>query len=480
MIHWVVAAFLVVCFVVIVRILGLIEKSKQVVCIARQSFSVIQNSSLNDNTKRVILQSDARRLFKIFFNLAFGGAVAVLLPIGLVWVGDLLGLISLESVLNITLSPTFLIINLTIFILSLCSKRVPGATSYSVMDRLLYRIAFNTYTSQVIVAGIENYIFAKKIARCTIDRPVFITALPRAGTTLILECCARMPQFASHRYRDMPFVLTPCLWNRFSGIFRQTLELRERVHGDGLLVNDDSPEMLEEVLWKTFWRQHYRIDRIIPWQTEEHSDFEMFFRNHICKIIILSGKANIRYLSKNNLNIARIRMLHQYFPDSVIIVPFREPLHHAASLLEQHRNFLRIHTENSFVSEYMKAVGHFDFGQNLCPIDFDGWLDKRASKDATDLTFWLEYWVASYRYLLKNINIVHFFDYEALCEDPVRGLHILAEVVGIRDTDALLLNAPKIRSARAWEVDTDAIPTSLLHEAKDIYAGLKQTALTAL
>jgi hypothetical protein len=402
---------------------------------------------------------------------------------GLVWLGGLVGFISPESVLDVALSPAFLLISGVIAISVLCiyQRRTPETISYSVMDRLLHRVAFNTYLAQIPVANIESYVFAKQLASCKIDRPVFITALPRAGTTLLLECFARMTQFASHCYRDMPFVLTPCLWNSFSSAFRQESELRERAHGDGMLINVHSPEALEEVMWKTFWRQHYRSDRIIPWQNEEQDEFVEFFRNHMRKIILLrrdTGAQATRYVSKNNLNIARIRMLHQWFPDSVIIVPFREPVHHTASLLEQHRNFLRIHAKDPFASEYMRAIGHFDFGRNLCPIDFDGWLDKRESKDGEDLTFWLEYWLASYRHLLtENVDGVHFFNYQEFCEDPAHGIHMLANATGISDPDAMLLTAPRIRRARAWEVDADAVPSSLLHEANELFIRLKQAAL---
>jgi hypothetical protein len=402
---------------------------------------------------------------------------------GLVWSGDWLDLISLKSVLDVALSPAFLVISalFSIFVLGLGSKRASETKSYSLMDRFLHRVAFHTYVAQIPVANIETYLFAKQLSPFKIDRPVFITALPRAGTTLLLECFSRSPQFASHCYRDMPFVLTPCLWNRFSAGFRQISEPRERAHGDGMFIDVNSPEALEEVIWKTFWLRHYRSDRIIPWQNEAHDEFDEFFRDHMRKIVFLRRGENTptaRYISKNNLNIARIQMLRQRFPDSVIVVPFRQPLHHAASLLKQHRNFLRIHAQDPFASGYMRAIGHFDFGKNLCPIDFEGWLDKRVSKDAEDLTFWLEYWLASYRHLLmKNADSAHFVNYQAFCEDHAHGLRVLADVTGIGDPQALFLAAPKIRHAKEWEVVAGTVPVSLLREASHLYVALKQTAL---
>ena len=422
MIQWIAAAFLVVTFVVVVRLFGLVEKSRNVVTVARRSLGVIRSSSLSDDAKEVALQRDAKQLFRLFFMLAFGGAAAVLLPMGLLWLCDQLGLISLASVLSAALSPAFIITSGTLAILALClsSRSALETTRYSTLDRVLHRVAFKTYAAQVSLADIEDQVFAERLASCRIDQPVFITALPRAGTTLLLECCASVREFASHCYRDMPFVLIPCLWSRFSASFRQTSESRERAHGDGMLINFDSPEALEEVLWKTFWRRHYRRDRIIPWQNEDDAEFDEFFRSHMRKIILLRrGKdaASARYVSKNNLNIARTAMLHRLFPDSVIVVPFRQPLQHAASLLKQHRNFLRIHEEDPFASEYMRAIGHYDFGENLCPIDFGGWLDERESRDADCLAFWLEYWVVSYRSLLtENADFLRFLSYEALCE----------------------------------------------------------------
>jgi transposase InsO family protein len=99
-----------------------------------------------------------------------------------------------------------------------------------------------------------------------IERPVLITALPRSRTTLLLEWCARVSQFAYQCYRDMPFVLTPCLWSSFSAGFRQAGELRKRACGDGMLVNVHSPEALEDLLWTSVCQKMPRI-RLSDWIT---------------------------------------------------------------------------------------------------------------------------------------------------------------------------------------------------------------------
>jgi hypothetical protein len=246
-----------------------------------------------------------------------------------------------------------------------------------------------------------------------------------------------------------------------------------------MLIDFDSPEALEEVLWRAIWPAHYRRDRIVPWEDEDHGEFAAFFRSHMRKIILLRrGKdaATARYVSKNNLNIARTRLLRTLFPDSVIVVPFREPLHQASSLLEQHRNFLAIHQEDPFASDYMRAIGHYDFGENLRPVDFAGWLDQRQAQDPESLGFWLEYWVATYRHLLGQRDNVVFLSYEALCEDPVSVFQRLTEAIGMADTDALASTVDNIRTPRSREVDTSSVRSSLLVEAENLYADLREAA----
>jgi hypothetical protein len=148
-------------------------------------------------------------------------------------------------------------------------------------------------------------------------------------------------------------------------------------------------------------------------------------------------------------------------------------------LLEQHRNFLRIHREDPFASAYMRGIGHYDFGENLRPVDFGGWLDRRQAGDAGCLAFWLEYWVAGYRYLLeKSADSLRFLSYEALCDDPLRGLRLFADVIGSGDPAAVLVHADGIRGAKPRELDTGMVPAPLLQEAGRVYAELKKASLT--
>ena len=478
--QWIGAVLLVVGFLILIQLLGVIKKSRNVVRIALHSLKIIGSSRLSDRQKESKLQKNSKRLFGLFFVLAFNSAIALLIPLGILWLGDLLGIISLSAVLATTVSPAFLIVSsvLAIAILYLQPKSDRASNSYSSLDQTLHQIAFNTYTAQITLAKLEDRLCSKRLANCKNERPVFITALPRAGTTLLLECCASSPEFAAHCYRDMPFVMIPWLWNRFSQAFQRQVQSTERAHGDGMQISPDSHEALEEVVWKSFWQPHYQRDRLIPWDYEQNRAFNEFFETHLRKIILLrrQNPSITRYVSKNNANIARIKLLRQLYPDSIIIVPFRNPLHHASSLLQQHLNFLEIHRSDRFACEYMQAIGHYDFGQNLRPIDFAGWYDRRTSPDAKSLSFWLEYWIASYQYLLENNVEIHFFDYDELCRNPHLGLKNLAKILASSNPEALTLFAAQIRQPRSKQIDPSHLPVSLIQTANSIYAELKNVA----
>lgn len=502
MTHWIGAALFVVSFLILVQCFKLVEKSRETTIIAGRSLEVIRSSKLSEEEKESLLQKNSKNLFGLFFILAFGGIASVLLPLGLLWLCEQLGWLSLELVFDTLLSPVFLIISsiLAVIVFFLKPRQIVGqtqtthqqpnsgktfrqvqASNFSKLDRALYYLAFNTSTAQIALADLEDSIFSKDLSLCRIQKPVFITALPRAGTTLLLECFADSQEFATHCYRDMPFVLIPALWQRFSKSFQTNMEAQERAHGDGMQVTLDSPEALEEVVWQTFWKRHYHKDRIIPWDYETEPEFEEFFRSHMRKIIMLRRQPDtqeVRYISKNNLNIARTKILKRLFPDSTIIIPFRDPFNHTASLLKQHLNFLQIHQEDHFASDYMRAIGHYDFGENLRPVDFDSWFDQWEAKEANSMAFWLEYWVASYKYLLAQENDFHYFlNYDAFCEHPEQGLKILVNIVNSHHPDALMASASRIHSPRPKEIDTREVSPSLLKEVNLIYAELKKTSL---
>jgi hypothetical protein len=354
---------------------------------------------------------------------------------------------------------------------------------YSAVDRLLHHLAFATRKAQIGLADLEDMMFRDRLARHELDRPLFITALPRAGTTLLLEVCVASGTFASQTYRHMPFALIPMLWDRLSQGFRRLDAPRERAHGDGMLVSVDSPEAFEEMAWMAFWPKRYQRDRIVPWRGEEDDSFRDFLTNYFKKVVVLAAQASDgmadgaysppRYASKNNLNMARIAWLTDHFRDALFVIPFRDPLQQCASLRRQHLNFLEIHRRDPFAKRYMKGIGHFDFGANLRPVDFDGWLDGARHRDPTEMGFWLEYWCATYRSLLAEAaERVRLLNYEAWCADPRLGLERIAQFIQVEPKHAFLAQAARIHAPSCHDIGGALLDDAIVEEANALHAQL--------
>jgi len=343
--------------------------------------------------------------------------------------------------------------------------------NHSKLDKFLHNLVFKPWYPRVNLSNIESAVFKKQLSTIAVEKPVFITALPRAGTTLLLRLCAETQEFASHTYRDMPFLMTPLLWGQFSNNFRHSTPLKERVHGDGILVNVNSPESFEEIIWKEFWDDHYQKNKIIPWGDEINPEFKDFFNEHMRKIILIRGNGtqNLRYLSKNNLNIARINYLSTTFPDSKIIILFRSPLQHASSLLKQHQNFLKIHQMDPFAKKYMADTGHFDFGANLRPVNFRDWLSNNRSYDTNALSFWLHYWINTYKTLLnQSTEQVFFVSFDALCEEPKRSLENLSAILEMQNPEKLVKNYHHIKTPVQYKIDANNLNQIVVAQANDI------------
>ena len=317
--------------------------------------------------------------------------------------------------------------------------------------------------------------YHRSLSSIGVKQPTFIAGLPRAGTTLLLDLLVESGRFASHCYRDMPFLLCPLFWHSFAHRFRRTDRPRERAHGDGMLVNVDSPEAFEEVIWRAFFPEHYRDDHIAPWHEVSNDEFAEFLSVHLRKIILLRGDAHgakPRYVSKNNLNIARVPILRSLFPDAVVVIPYRSPVQHAASLLRQHENFTRIHASDPFARDYMEGIGHYDFGANLRPVDFDEWWTRGKQWPSNTLNFWLSYWHAAYRTLLKQREPgVVFVSFDHLCADPENGLSQLARAIALDESILPENFGADIQAPREHRVELSDADEHLLSAVNNLYDG---------
>lgn len=351
---------------------------------------------------------------------------------------------------------------------------------YSWTDRLLHRIAFRLGHAQRTLADVEETLYRDAIQATSVDEPVFVTSLPRAGTTILLRLLWRTGRFATHTYRDMPFVLCPMIWRRYADQFKGAEEtMRERAHGDGIEISERSPEAFEEMIWKHFWTDHYREDHIRPWRSgDQNPAFDSFFETHIRKVLAVHQNGEpgaLRYLSKNNLNIARLAAPPPGLQQGTFVIPFRDPLQQAASMQRQHRRFLEIHEEDDFVREYMEAIGHHEFGEGLKPVNFRNWLDADPPSPS-DLEFWLRYWTAAYQFVLEHSeDSTVLVSYARLTEAPEPALEDIASALGV-DAGLLTEQADRLHPPRTHDASEGEIPMSVRREAETIHEQLRNRA----
>lgn len=444
--------------------LKIISTCASVVTLSLNAIETVANHQLPDHEKQKQIQALSLLSLKQFFSLLikiFLLAVAVSSPFFLfdyLSVVDMNSSVAFASRIDILLATTVMALFAYYFLKKIFGNNkqsdnkasISDASSYSDSQRVIHNLAFGSAGLQKSMHGIESRLFSKTWQAADAHRPIFVCALPRAGTTALLEVLNSLPGLSSHLYRDMPFIFSPILWNALSSPFQKTQKKKERAHGDGLLVNEDSPEAFEELIWLKFFPQKYSQDRIHLWKKSD-SGFLDFFSDYIKRIMYLRNKDLLdqaRYLSKNNANIARIPVLREMFPKASIIVPVRDPFEHAASLFRQHQIFQEKHKHDPFSKKYMADIGHFEFGELHKRIDFPDAADLLAGLQPEQMDYWLAYWLISYQYLDTCEGIV-LLDYRELCQNSYDYVVRLCEKIDVKtspeqvEAASALLKAPK-------------------------------------
>jgi Sulfotransferase family len=362
---------------------------------------------------------------------------------------------------------------------------MPFSSNYSFVDRALHYFAFGAPFVQRVLCELENDLFKSKLERVDSAGEVFVTGLPRAGTTLVLELLYGTGEFETFTYRDMPFIFAPLLWDKISGSFRKAGDKVERAHGDGMMVSFDSPEAFEEVIWLGYLRRAIVNERTLSPVGHEAvtGELAIALQSSVRKLLLRGARAQAgstkpRYLSKNNANMSRIEVLIELFPTARIVIVFRDPAAHVGSLMTQHRRFLDEHAEDAFSKHYMEWIGHYEFGANFRPINFSGWLDGQPVPTAPDASFWLRYWNAAYGHALEHrTRNVLFVDFDKLLEERAMALGRLAEALALAEKTKLVAAGAGLRAPTTKPVDLSGCPADVRRAAQDIHARLKSLAV---
>ena len=261
--------------------------------------------------------------------------------------------------------------------------------NYSNIQKFLHDFVLSKKIINKSLFELEKIIFLKN-KDINNQSHVFITGLPRSGTTSLLNFLFSSNEYASLTYNDMPFILSP----HFSKLFnKKNITKKERLHGDGIDFDNNSPEALDEIFF---------------------DNNEEFVKNEIVNYIqlILLSNNKTKYLSKNNLNYKRVDLIQSIFPKSIFLIPIREPLQHAISLLNQHLHFSQLQKEDDFIRRYMNYLGHNEFGLN-----HKSWNNPIHFNDLNNINYWLEQWNLFYDFIyskFQSYENCYFVVYEEL------------------------------------------------------------------
>jgi len=275
----------------------------------------------------------------------------------------------------------------------------------------------------------ETITLFNDIRKLKINKPIYITGLARAGTTIILEMLSKHPDLATHQYKNLLIPYFPNWLYKLSDKVRLYSKPTERIHKDGIMVTRDSPEAVEEIFWRKYFKHtstekssHIINGNII------NPKFERFYPNHIRKLLIAQKRS--RYLAKNNYNITRLEYLLRIFPSTKFLLIIRNPVNHIASLIKQTKLFMKMENQIPLLQDWLKILGHQEFGHHSICINVNNTesihkIRKLWSNKKTYVKGWAYYWVSIYDFIADSLEaneklrratfIVYYND---LCENP--------------------------------------------------------------
>jgi hypothetical protein len=339
---------------------------------------------------------------------------------------------------------------------------------YSFLDRVLHQLALASTAVTELSFDLEKQ-FAPS---CTHRQDaVYVTGLARAGTTALVRALHDSGQFASLTYDDMPFLLAPNLWAKLSGMDKKQRTLQERAHGDGIQVDFDSPEALEEVFWRVYCGDDYIGSAFLQPHAPSAQTLVQLERY---QDLVCQRYGRQRYLAKNNNLMLRLANMAGQQQDTTFLVMFRDPLTQSRSLAQQHSRFA---DADAFTRKYMTWLAHHEFGATHRPFRFSD-DDPLVRSKPDQWAYWLDRWCDAYTYLLEVLGQGHAnvvaVSYERLCNQPDCWIR-LQRRLGLDE------RASPFRALSSGGLDeAHELPYSLVSRVRQLYKSLDDTAAAAL
>lgn len=472
--------------IVFVELCLILPLKKQVLCIlqdSNKSVHVLKSTNISDHWKQRVLPQYSWHIMRSTLNITF---ILIIMFLGFVGTYCIFGIILIGGLEQITESLSKLRIQGVIVLLgmlyallrrNISNFKQQKNSDYTLLSRVLHRIILDSSIIKEMAFDIDTILTRKITEKPNLLPPVYISGLARAGTTILLESLYSTGYFTTLTYRDMPLVTAPYLWSKITQKSKIKEEKRkQRAHGDFIYVNYDSPEAFEEVFWLTFSNMDYVKEDHLDLQDVDKELVEKYKR-YIENIIKRDSKNKfLCYLAKNNNNLLRINAIKAAFPDAIFIVPFRNPIDHAKSLLNQHKEFLNRHAQDPFAHKYMNWLGHFEFGANLKPFRFYQESLPLNKEETQHIDYWLRYWRTVYAYLLEfqAANIL-FFNYDLLCQQPELHFEKLESKLSLESGSLQKFSTSINRSPRSYLNQIE--DPSLSPETKEIYYKLQEAAI---
>lgn len=298
--------------------------------------------------------------------------------------------------------------------------------SHNSLDQLLH----DTYLGSQSIAETSFEIESLFFGNTPLPKEnIFITGLARSGTTSVFNYLFNSNEFGSLLYSDMPFLLMPNLWNSVPK--KKKTDKTERFHGDKIMVGNDSPEALDEFFWKVFLKNSY-ISKDALEINEIDDAIIRKYEKYIS--LICHARKKDKYLSKNNNSVLRLEQLLKLNNPTKIILLYRNPFDHAASLLKLHLKFSKQQQQDKFILRYFDYLGHHEFGLNQKIFNlYPNLKADNLSLNKEQLDFWLKTWIDYYSYIIENhADKITLISFEDICGFPEKTYSYICEVACLK------------------------------------------------
>ena len=278
------------------------------------------------------------------------------------------------------------------------------------------------------VSYLEDFIIGNKFKNYVNleNKCIFVTGMPRSGTTLLTHIISNFEGVGSFNYSDLPFTKIPFFWSKIKRFYYLKNKSFERPHGDGLKINLSSPDAFEELIWAENIKEYEKGNFSQKLNSEYVNDIlKNELTRSINKILILRKKKI--YLSKGNYNLFRINYIKKILRNSLFIICIRNPLNVIESSIRVHKKFLELDNKNRDFTNEMNELCHFEFGKNR-KDPFGGHLENDEYK------YYEKQWIKTHEMILEkyiDLENVFLIDFDKFVNSPDKSLPIILKNINV-------------------------------------------------